>query len=81
MAERRGDKCSALAHLEEAYELHKRAFGEAAHVNKAAVLSQLANLSLQEGEPGRADSYLQVRRYHGLHSRALCCLFSARFYS
>ena len=42
VAERRGDHGSALAHLQETLELHKRAYGEGTpHVNKAAVLSQV----------------------------------------
>ena len=55
-----GDRDGALAHLREALELHRRAYGEGTpHVNKAAVISQLANLSLQAGERDRAAAYLQ----------------------
>ena len=59
VAERRGDRDGALAHLQDALELHKKAYGEGVpHVNKAAVLSQLASLSLQASETDRAAGYL-----------------------
>ena len=55
----RGDRDGALAHLQDALELHKKAYGEGVpHVNKAAVLSQLASLSLQASETDRAAGYL-----------------------
>lgn len=63
VAERCGDHAAALQHLQEALAMHRRAYGEGVpHVNKAAVLSQLANLSLQGGEPDRAAAYLEQVR-------------------
>ena len=63
VAERCGDHAAALEHLQEALAMHRRAYGEGVpHVNKAAVLSQLANLSLQGGEPDRAAAYLEQVR-------------------
>ena len=49
-----------LVHVQDALGLHRRAYGEEVpHVNKAAVLSQLASLSLQVSSRQRAESHTQ----------------------
>ena len=49
-----------LVHVQDALGLHRRAYGEEVpHVNKAAVLSQLASLSLQVSSEQRAESPTQ----------------------
>ena len=46
--------------MQDALGLHRRAYGEEVpHVNKAAVLSQLASLSLQVSSEQRAESHTQ----------------------
>jgi tetratricopeptide (TPR) repeat protein len=63
VAERRGDGAAALAHLRDALELHARAYGEGVpHVNKASVLSQLANLAAPAEAPGFLHEALAMRR-------------------
>ena len=60
VSERRGDRDGARTHLQDALELHKRAYGKGVpHVNTAGVLSQLGSLSLQAEEPESASRHLQ----------------------
>jgi len=54
---------AALSRLHEALALHKRAYGEGVpHVNKASVLSQLANLAAPAEAPGFLHEALAMRR-------------------